>query len=303
MMIEGTVEVQGTVQVDNSSYVEKYLANARRAKQKEDWDETEKYYNLVEQNDPSNIEAIFYSAYGKAKRSLTEADVYKREASFKVLKNSVSVIDDNYDYANDATELEIVAQISQDILNMACSSYVYNQTKNGYGIVVKSDKFATITMFNELGLAFTDSLDHIVAGYGENDVEKKLKLLKLALKHTEFILENGSLQNPSQVRSYIEGYHQQINALDPSHEVKTVREMEIDALPNMSKSAGWGKFMTFFMIFFCVFPVSGLLISGISLLSAKKGEMLNINTTVAKVTLIINIFASIIGIIAMASLF
>ena len=49
MMIEGTVDVQGTVKVDNSAFVEKYLANARRAKAKEDWSETEKYYNMVEQ--------------------------------------------------------------------------------------------------------------------------------------------------------------------------------------------------------------------------------------------------------------
>ncbi len=31
MMIEGTVEVQGTVKVDNSAFIERYLANARRA--------------------------------------------------------------------------------------------------------------------------------------------------------------------------------------------------------------------------------------------------------------------------------
>ena len=44
LMIEGTVDVQGTVKVDNSAFVEKYLANARRAKMKEDWEEVEKYY-------------------------------------------------------------------------------------------------------------------------------------------------------------------------------------------------------------------------------------------------------------------
>ena len=38
----------------------------RRAKAKEDWSEVEKYYNLVEQNDPTNIEAIFYSAFESA---------------------------------------------------------------------------------------------------------------------------------------------------------------------------------------------------------------------------------------------
>jgi len=82
MMVEGTVDVQGTVKVDNSAFVEKYLANARRAKEKEDWEETEKYYNMVEQNDPSNIEAIFYSSYGKAKSTLVDADLYKRQAAF-----------------------------------------------------------------------------------------------------------------------------------------------------------------------------------------------------------------------------
>ena len=48
MMIEGTVEVQGTVKVDNSAFVEKYLANARRALEKEDWEEVEKYLTLLE---------------------------------------------------------------------------------------------------------------------------------------------------------------------------------------------------------------------------------------------------------------
>ena len=50
LMIEGTVDVQGTVKVDNSAFVQKYLANARRAYEKEDWEEVEKYYNMVEQN-------------------------------------------------------------------------------------------------------------------------------------------------------------------------------------------------------------------------------------------------------------
>ena len=98
MMMEGGDAAPGiTVKVDNSSFVERYLQNARRAKAKEDWEETEKYYNMVEQNEPTNIEAVFYSAYGKARTSLIDKDYYKREATFKVLNNSISVIDDNFD--------------------------------------------------------------------------------------------------------------------------------------------------------------------------------------------------------------
>ena len=56
--LEEAKKMLGTVQIDNSNFVEKYLQNARRAKEKEDWEETEKYYNMVEANDPDNIEAM-----------------------------------------------------------------------------------------------------------------------------------------------------------------------------------------------------------------------------------------------------
>ena len=102
MMIEGTVDVQGTVKVDNTSFVENYLANARRAKQKEDWEEVEKYYNLVEQNDPSNIEAIFYSSYGKARLSMVDSDIYKRQQICDVFCNRINCLYNWFSYSNDA---------------------------------------------------------------------------------------------------------------------------------------------------------------------------------------------------------
>ena len=50
---------------------------------KEDWEDTKKYYNLVEQNDPSNIEAIFYSTYAQVKVALLEAETKdKRQGVF-----------------------------------------------------------------------------------------------------------------------------------------------------------------------------------------------------------------------------
>lgn len=120
MMIEGTVDVQGTVKVDNSAFVEKYLANARRAKEKEDWEETEKYYNMVEQNDPTNIEAIFYSTFARVKSALLEAETKdKRQSAFNILAKSVSVIDDNYDNTNEKHQkllLEIHNKIPPNIM-------------------------------------------------------------------------------------------------------------------------------------------------------------------------------------------
>lgn len=210
--------VEGTVKIDNSAFVEKYLANARRAKEKEDWEETEKYYNMVEQNDPTNIEAIFYSSYGKAKTSLVDADIYKRQAAFKVLVNCVSLIDDNYQIADEENNLKIIRQISADILSMASSNYVYTQKKNGYGIVVSSDKLQTITMFNELGLQFCNTLEHIIEKYprGNNRV---IPFYELDLKHAEYILQNGSLANPTLIQERIMHIHTEWNHIDATHEI------------------------------------------------------------------------------------
>jgi len=213
------VEHTGSVKIDNKEVVEKFLANARRAKQKEDWEETEKYYNLVEQNDPTNIEAIFYSSYGKAKTSLVNGDLYKRQAAFKVLQNCVSIIDDNFDVEREAEEKEIIEQISQDILLMSCSNYVFNQKKNGYGIITWTDKMETVTLFNHLGKEFMVSLENIATKIPDTEKDKRVYYYELALIHAEWILENGSLANPQSFQNIIMHYHKIINGLDPSHEI------------------------------------------------------------------------------------
>ena len=143
MMVEGTVEVQGTVQIDNSAFVKKYLDNARRAKEKEDWEETEKYYNMVEQNDPNNIEAIFYSAYGKAKSSLVDSDIYKRQAVFKVLKNCISVIDDHYQPERIEENKNAIENMATDLGKLFHSDFVFTEWKNGYGQVTRTNKNET----------------------------------------------------------------------------------------------------------------------------------------------------------------
>ena len=65
MMIEGTVEVQGTVKVDNTDQLQNSLNNARNARAKEDWERAEKYYQVVEAIDPQCYEATIYSTFAK----------------------------------------------------------------------------------------------------------------------------------------------------------------------------------------------------------------------------------------------
>ncbi|MFR7868579.1 TFIIB-type zinc finger domain-containing protein [Ruminococcus bicirculans (ex Wegman et al. 2014)] len=161
--VNGKVDVSGSkVTVDNTSFVERSLENARRAKAKEDWEECEKYYNMVEQYEPTNIEAIFYSSYGKARMALVDSERFKREQKIKVLKNSISVIDDNYDNSPDKYEENkvLIQNINADLLSMMNSSFVMNTVNNGN--YTSNDSSYTFDMFIELSLGMIESIEHII---------------------------------------------------------------------------------------------------------------------------------------------
>lgn len=166
MMIEGSVDVSGsTVKVDNSAFVEKYLQNARRAKMKEDWEETEKYYNMVEQNAPQNIEAVFYSSYAKARRTLMERDLEKRKAAFNVFANSISVVDDYFDKTDVSAQANLVKQMSNDLLDMYNKQIITPAItgNNQNGDVYEATSYPiTKPLLKRTCDNFIESLEHII---------------------------------------------------------------------------------------------------------------------------------------------
>ena len=218
MMIEGTVDVQGTVKVDNTAFVEKYLTNARRAKEKTDWEEVEKYYNMVEQNSPENIEAIFYSAYGKAMLSLTDSDKFKRQQKFDVFGKSISVIDDYYD-ATKSKELEkVIMGMSDDLIRMSGTSFVYNTTtQNG---VTSNDSGATYTMFAQMEIQFIESVENIIKK------DEKAYLYRLLLKHYKRCIVNQrvAIATANLYRERMSVVNQKLSTIDPSFVPETIPE-------------------------------------------------------------------------------
>lgn len=156
--------VEGTVKIDNSDFINKQLRNARRAYEKEDWEEVEKYYNIVEQHDPSNIEAIFYSSFAKVKLSLFDSNVYKRGQKFHVLARSISVLDDHYDKTKGRDNEITIKRISADILNLTCCSFIYNYSKRTVNGITSTynDKYKTYEMFGKICISFIESLENII---------------------------------------------------------------------------------------------------------------------------------------------
>ena len=221
MMVEGTVDVQGTVSIDNSAFTQKQLANARRAKQKEDWEEVEKYYNLVEQNDPSNIEAIFYSSYGKARLSMVDSDIYKRQQICDVFCNSISVIDDNYDVQRAEENRAIVAQLHIDLFKMYGTSFVYTKKTDGYGNT-SDNTGETYYLFAKMALAFIESVENIIK------VDDQIDYWKMIYEQRKYLVTNVGLtvDARNKNRELALSVGNTIHEKDPSFTVDTIAEVQ-----------------------------------------------------------------------------
>lgn len=201
----------------NQMMLEKHLANARRAKTKEDWEETEKYYNLAEECDPTCIEAIFYSSFAKAKNSLRSSDMFKRKNAFEILNKSINIIDDKYDMTNKEEQAKLLLQIDRDIVGMISGSYIYNQRKNGYGIVTWTDKGETEKLFRVLCAYYIETLRSIIKKYPENDPETKFLYILIA-NHCSYILNLG-VGDKTQFQQLYITCHNKAHQLDPNHQV------------------------------------------------------------------------------------
>ena len=219
MMMEGGDAAPGiTVKVDNTSFVERYLQNARRAKAKEDWEETEKYYNMVEQNEPTNIEAVFYSAYGKARTSLISEDYYKKEAVFRVLQNTISVISDDFVVEKAEEEKPLLEQIKTDIAGLYKSNFVYNKTtKDG---VTTSNEAKIKELFTNTSIAFMNALDKVAAKLPDEQKKERAWYYKLAISLADYV--RALKVSPTISREELLKFHQKIKEVDPLYKVPEI---------------------------------------------------------------------------------
>lgn len=118
MMIEGTVDVKGTVQVDTSGELENLYQIARRAKDDNNGENAAKYYDMILLKDPTSWEASFYVVYFKA----LECKIAQiRSAAISVSnceKNVLMLIRDNVPEDEQADAVKEVMLRSLLIANM-----------------------------------------------------------------------------------------------------------------------------------------------------------------------------------------
>lgn len=168
MMIEGTVDVQGTVKIDDSDDVENYLKNARKACKNEDWSSAEKYYSLVEQYVPSNLETTFFQLYCRAMNQLYKTDYFGRERTFNALEKTISTM--HLIYNNTSEDKRILVEINNALLKMCNSDFVriLNATSStGSSLWQKN-------MFKNVSRAFSEECKVINQEYHESFISEIL---------------------------------------------------------------------------------------------------------------------------------
>ena len=100
LMIEGTVDVKGTVKVDTSDELKNLYVLARRAKDDENHENANKYYEMILVKEPLCWEANFYSVYFK-QFECTIAEIFTAgttvtnclETVIKLIKGSTDDVD------------------------------------------------------------------------------------------------------------------------------------------------------------------------------------------------------------------
>lgn len=167
------------------AYIKQYLENARRALSKDDFEEVEKYYNMVEQYDPTNIEAIFFSSYGKASLSMFENNQFKRGQICDVFCKSISVIDDNYNVAQSENNQILIKEMHTALFKMYNTQFVYTVTTNSYGSTDNSSE--TLYLFAKMAFAFIESLENIIK------IDDQLIYWKMIYEQRKYLANNKGL--------------------------------------------------------------------------------------------------------------
>jgi len=128
MMVEGTVDVKGTVKVDTSDELKNLYEIARRAKDSDNSENAAKYYDMILVKDPGSWEAYFYSVYYAAKacdfdNTRKAADSIKNciDSLLKLLIDGTSQDTERHDAVKEITEKTI--EIAQSFFRTTQKHY------------------------------------------------------------------------------------------------------------------------------------------------------------------------------------
>ena len=128
MMVEGTVDVKGTVKVDTSDELKNLYEIARRAKDSNNSENAAKYYDMILVKDPSSWEANYYVVYFKS-MGCKIAEIWSAASDMANCQSSVVELIKEKE-TDETLQRSALAEIS--LRNTMISSMLFNAAKSHY---------------------------------------------------------------------------------------------------------------------------------------------------------------------------
>jgi len=228
MMIDGTVDVQGTVKVDSSDELNNLYQVARRAKADKNYENALKYYDMILVKDPSSWEANFYTTYYQAMnckigeiKSAANRIVNCEQTVFNLIKNSV----DPLEYNN------IIDEVSADLINIAGMLFnAYENHFNGIGTSIKHEYRAEFfaVCHATMGILYHAG-DLLVEIFGDACGKYSVCLWEVGVKlhrhmHDTCRLLSSTIYNAEDNVNTIRTYDNKILKYNPSYQAKEIYE-------------------------------------------------------------------------------
>lgn len=225
MMVEGTVDVKGTVKVDTSDELKNLYEIARRAKDSDNSENATKYYDMILVKDPSSWEANFYVVYYKA-MSCTIGQI--ANAGFSVtncLPSVLDLVDSNVsEEEKEGVLTEIQARcsiIAHMLSNAAERTYLDTDIQYRYDYINDfSDRVLSATMIVH---TFGDILEDRYKGkYGRLSAESwkdSIEVLQTYTKQLAIGVDVSGLQE------IINEYGDSVKKYDPSYETPSIAKI------------------------------------------------------------------------------
>lgn len=216
MMIEGTVDVQGTVKIDDSSEIDKLYQLARRAKNDNNSENAQKYYGQIIVKDPSSWEANFYTTYYQSMNcKIGEIGVAAVRLSncedtvFNLIKENVS---------NPEEQRRAVDEVSAKLI--VISDMLFNAYKNHYDGISAQIRGNYVQEYANNCSAARDIVynggDLIVKIFGDQYGDIAAACWKVGVRQHNIL--NTVFKNKQMNADIIKEYNDKISKYDPSYQ-------------------------------------------------------------------------------------
>ena len=163
-------------EADVKEFIDKYyLRYASYAIAFKNWRDAIKYYTIIQEFYPNNVESQFYIAYAKARRTFKDEVFLRREKAFYNFNRALEKIGDYYPLG-ERIRMNSLKSLTDDLSFMTYIDYIYNcweELDENNKPIIRSDKRKTKILFSNVIIQHENNIKQTIQKYNKS-TEKEM---------------------------------------------------------------------------------------------------------------------------------